>query len=85
MKENKGNTSILVIGDFNDEPFNRSITDHALSTMNLLKVELSNTPRLHNLMWPLMGKGFGTFYFNNFPNSLDQFMTLKGVNQGEEF
>lgn len=77
--EERGNSAILVTGDFNDEPFNRSITDYALSTTSILKVKLSDTPRLYNLMWPIMAKGIGTFYFDNFPNFLDQFMVSKGI------
>ena len=30
-------------------------------------------------MWPIMSKGFGTFYYQNFPNFLDQFMISKGI------
>ncbi|HKO64324.1 MAG TPA: hypothetical protein VJU13_03925, partial [Candidatus Nitrosocosmicus sp.] len=35
-KDDDRNTAILAMGDFNDEPFNRSITDYALSTGSLL-------------------------------------------------
>ena len=84
-KEEEQNTSILVVGDFNDEPFNRSITDYALATASILKVKLSKeAPRLYNLMWPIMAKGVGTFYFNNFPNFLDQFMVSKGIVLGKK-
>lgn len=67
------------MGDCNDEPFNRSITDYALSTGSLLKVKLADSPRFYNLMWNLMTNSTGTFYFNNFPNVLDQFMISKGI------
>ncbi len=77
--QDKSNTSILTMGDFNDEPFNRSITDYALSTGSLLKVKLADSPRFYNLMWNLMTNSTGTFYFNNFPNVLDQFMISKGI------
>jgi hypothetical protein len=83
--EGEGNTAILVMGDFNDEPFNRSITDYSLSTTSILKVKESVTPRLYNLMWSIMAKGLGTFYFNNFPNLLDQFMISKGIVMQDEF
>jgi hypothetical protein len=79
------NTPILVMGDFNDEPFNRSVADYALATTSMLKVKLSReAPRLFNLMWPIMAKGIGTFYFNNFPNFLDQFMVSKGIVLGKK-
>lgn len=79
-QDEQDKTAILVMGDFNDEPFNRSITEYALATTNILKVKLSKeAPRLYNLMWPIMSKGFGTFYYQNFPNFLDQFMISKGI------
>ena len=85
-KDERGNTAILVMGDFNDEPFNRSVTDYSLATSSLLKVKYSSdVPRLFNLMWPIMSKGVGTFYYNNFPNFLDQFMISKGIAKGTKF
>ena len=46
----------------------------------MLKVKLSKeSPRLYNLMWPIMAEGLGTFYYDNFPNFLDQFMISKGI------
>ena len=78
-KDDDRNTAILAMGDFNDEPFNRSITDYALSTGSLLKVKLADNPRFYNLIWRLMTNSVGTFYFNNFPNLLDQFMISKGI------
>jgi predicted extracellular nuclease len=77
--EDDRNTAILAMGDFNDEPFNRSITDYALSTGSLLKVKLAENPRFYNMMWSLMTNSIGTFYFNNTPNILDQFMISKGI------
>ncbi len=79
--EKKGkSTPIVVVGDFNDEPFNRSLTQYALSTNCKLKVISSRSaPRLFNLMWPLMGMGIGTHYHDNVPGMLDQFMVSKAV------
>ena len=49
--------SIIVMGDFNDEPFNRSIIEHALGTPDKDKVIQAKTaPRLYNLMWLLLSK-----------------------------
>jgi endonuclease/exonuclease/phosphatase family metal-dependent hydrolase len=78
--EEDGKTGIIVMGDFNDEPHNRSITEYALATTSMLKVRKSEkAPRLYNLMWPIMAQGLGTFYYDNFPNFLDQFMISKGI------
>jgi hypothetical protein len=71
------NTPVLAMGDFNDEPFDRSLEDYALSTRSAVKVGNAFIPRLLNLMWPLMGQGSGTFYFDNFANLLDQFLANK--------
>jgi predicted extracellular nuclease len=73
------NTAILTMGDFNDEPFNRSLTDYALSTGSLSKVKLAKNPLFYNLMWSLMTNSVGSFYFSNTPNVLDQFMISKGI------
>ena len=84
-EEEGGKTAILVMGDFNDEPSNRSITEYALGTTSMLKVKLSKeAPRLYNLMWPIMAQGSGTFYYDNFPNFLDQFMISKGIISGSK-
>lgn len=72
-------TPIVVMGDFNDEPSSRSLTEHALSERNRTKVLHANTPRLFNLMWPLMAEGTGTHYYNNDPAILDQFLVSGGM------
>ncbi len=60
IKEYKGDkVPIVVMGDFNDEPYNRSLREYALSTQSRAKVLRSRSPRLFNLMWPLMGQALG--------------------------
>lgn len=82
IMEIKGNDiSVVLMGDFNDEPFNRSITDYALGSNNITKVKYSRSPRLFNLMWPFLGQGLGTFYYDNFPFVFDQFMVSKEMIQ----
>ena len=65
---------VLVMGDFNDEPFDRSLTGYALSTRSRTKVLRARAPRLFNLMWPPMGQALGTYYYNHFPLVFDQFL-----------
>jgi endonuclease/exonuclease/phosphatase family metal-dependent hydrolase len=72
-------TPVLAMGDFNDEPFDRSLVGYALSTQSRTKVVNSQSLRFLNLMWPLMGQGFGTYYYDNFPNVLDQFLANKNL------
>jgi len=74
---------VVVVGDFNDEPYSRSIVEYALATNSETKVIHSQTPKLFNLMWPFLGKGLGTHYFSNFPNILDQCMVSKGILTGK--
>lgn len=82
IREIKGkDAAIIVMGDFNDEPFDRSVRDYALGSYDREKVMRSDTPRLFNLMWPLMGKRRGSHYFDNFACVLDQFMVSRGLLQ----
>jgi hypothetical protein len=72
-------TPILVVGDFNDEPSSRSLTDYALSQRQRANVLYARTPKLLNLMWPLMGQGLGTHYYENEPALLDQWLASGGA------
>jgi hypothetical protein len=75
------NANVLVMGDFNDEPGDRSLVEYALSTQSRTKVTRSISPRLFNLTFPLLGAGLGTHYFNNFPNMLDQILASRGLSR----
>ena len=71
---------ILVMGDFNDEPFNRSITEYAKSTVSADRVlKARSVPWLYNLMWETIGSRAGTFYYSDEFNVLDQFMVSRGM------
>jgi len=73
-------TPALVMGDFNDEPFDTSMVIHAVSTRQRRKVvQADSNATLWNLMWPALGIPEGTFYFNNQPNVLDQFLVNKNM------
>jgi endonuclease/exonuclease/phosphatase family metal-dependent hydrolase len=66
------------MGDFNDEPFDTSLVRHALSTRQRVKVaNARENPLLWNLMWPNAGLPDGSFYFDNQPHMLDQFLVNK--------
>lgn len=75
-------SATLALGDFNDEPFNRSVTEYALAGNNVTKVLNSQTPRFLNLMWKFHGQGIGSHYYDNFPNVLDQFWASRGLLAG---
>jgi hypothetical protein len=92
LEEHGDDTPIIVMGDFNDMPFNRSLMDYAFSTPYKEQVAKSeHIPFFYNLMWPLITQGFGTYYFGKkepdpchdkyttYPNMLDQFMVSKSI------
>lgn len=80
IREEKGaNAAVLAMGDFNDEPYSRSLTNYALSTYQRRKVLNAQSPRFYNLMWPLLGARRGTHFYNNFANMLDQFLASRGL------
>ncbi|VAW50143.1 FIG00667953: hypothetical protein [hydrothermal vent metagenome] len=66
---------VIVMGDFNDDPFSRSITDYALGLKDSSKVKSkrSRKPYLYNLMWQLQYSGSGTYYYNGWI-MIDQIM-----------
>jgi len=81
-------TNIIVMGDFNDEPFNRSIQEYLFAIRNRDRVQArknstKSRPYLYNLTWSLMGGTTpGTYYFGKNPagwNMLDQIMVSKGI------
>ena len=80
--QNDNNVAVLAMGDFNDEPFNRSMVNHALSHHSRTKVTKARSPRFLNLMWPVLGQGVGTHYYDNTANVLDQFLVSKGLVTG---
>lgn len=68
--------AVIAMGDFNDEPFSRSLVQYALSERVERRVTSarSKKPYLLNLMWPLMGEGVGTHFFDGLPGMLDQLL-----------
>ncbi len=67
---------VIAMGDFNDEPFSSSLVDYALAQRVADKVVGGRNPYFLNLMWPIMGQGVGSLYFDG-PNLLDQFLVNK--------
>lgn len=72
-------TPVLAMGDFNDEPSDRSITQYALSVRSRKRVVLGNVPYFLNLMWQQMDEGVGSFFFDNHPNMLDQILVNENL------
>jgi len=76
---------VLVMGDFNDEPFDRALTEYALAERieRRVKSRRSRKPYLLNLMWPLMGSGHMTHVYGGLPNMIDQFLVNRGMLDSE--
>jgi endonuclease/exonuclease/phosphatase family metal-dependent hydrolase len=83
--------NIVVMGDFNDEPFNRSVQEYLFAIRNRARVQARrNSPRarpyLYNLAWSLLDDPTpGSFYYGSAPsgwNMIDQIMVSKGVLTG---
>ena len=70
-----GEVPVIVMGDFNDDAFDRSVTDYALAVRDRSKVasKRAQKPYLYNLSWSLYGENRGTHYFNQW-GVLDQIM-----------
>jgi predicted extracellular nuclease len=68
--------AVIAMGDFNDEPFSRSMVEYALCDRNPDRVKSARTknPYFYNLMWERMGRGEGTHYFGGTPTVLDQIL-----------
>jgi endonuclease/exonuclease/phosphatase family metal-dependent hydrolase len=75
--------AVVGMGDFNDEPFDRSLTEYALSESQEKKVRNARTPRFFNLMWPAVGAAVGTHFHSNHAHVLDQFLVSKGLVTGK--
>jgi len=81
-QSNLGNDlPVIIMGDFNDEPFNRSMREYLLGTRDDGRVRRSRSaPRVYNLMWPLMDvPDLGTYRYGSDWNMLDQFLVTKGM------
>jgi len=73
------NVPVLAMGDFNDTPFDRSITEYALATNS--KEKIINAKEKHyffNLMWEHLSRGDGTHYYDGF-QLIDQFLISGNV------
>ena len=75
-------TAIVALGDFNDEPFSRSIREYALAMQARPQVTRARTPKFLNLMWDKMGEGRYTYYYSGQLSFLDQFLVSKGLVTG---
>lgn len=78
--EIKGNrAAVVAMGDFNDEPFNRSLRNYAESTPSRTRTNRGILPYLYNLTEDWIPKAYGTYVFGNEQMMIDQIMVTKGI------
>lgn len=80
-EEQGADANILLMGDFNDNPYNKSIAQYLMAINNKALVK-SNRVRLkyfYNVMHRFLDAQIGTFVFGNEYNLLDQFMISKSI------
>jgi hypothetical protein len=91
IREKKGkDVAIIAVGDFNDDPFDRSLVQHALALREEGDVVRAKTPKFYNLAWHYLtqtvvdhkGKNRridGTLYFAGNGNVFDQILVSKSL------
>lgn len=72
----RGDIPVIAMGDFNDEPYDRSLETYALAVRspNRVKSKRARKPYLYNMMWSLMGPNKGTHNYDDTWSMLDQVM-----------
>lgn len=78
--EDDANLPLISMGDYNDEPFNRSMQEYLLGSRDPGRVRFSKSGHMLNLMWPEMfGHDPGTYLFGSDWNMLDHFLVSYGM------
>lgn len=70
---------ILLMGDFNDNPYNKSITKYLQSSNIRNKVMSAKNHFFYNLMFVFFDENIGTHVYGSEVNILDQFLVSKGI------
>lgn len=70
---------ILLMGDFNDNPFNKSMTNYLQSSNIRNKVMSAKNHFFFNLMFQFLNKNIGTHVYGSDVNILDQFLISKSI------
>lgn len=75
MREDQ-NAKIIMMGDFNDYPTNKTVTEHLRASGNMKDLR---DGEFYNPMYELHKKGIGTNYYNDVPGVLDQMILTPGL------
>ena len=78
-EEMDDNPSIVLMGDFNDNPFDRSLSHYLMGSNNSKSVTYARNNKFYNLMYQFMDKQVGTHVYGNELNLLDQFLISKSI------
>lgn len=78
-EEQGKDVSIILMGDFNDNPFDRSMTEYLQSSNNKKRVENARNHFMYNLMYKFLDTQVGTYVYGNEVNILDQFLVSKTI------
>ncbi len=78
-EERGRDTDIILMGDFNDNPFDRSISNYLMAVKNRNKVIYARNKKFYNPMYEFMSSQWGTHVYNGEQNILDQFMLSKSI------
>jgi predicted extracellular nuclease len=85
-----GNVPVLAFGDFNDDPYDRSLTVHASATRERGDVQRAQSARLYNLAWRYLTQAAtdhrgnarildGTLYNGGDGHVFDQILVSRGL------
>ena len=78
-EEIEGSPSIILMGDFNDNPFDRSLSHYLMGTNNKKGVSYARNNKFYNLMFQFMDQQVGTHVYGSELNLLDQFLISKSI------
>lgn len=80
IHEERGqDAAIVLMGDFNDNPFDRSITNYLLAGNSKQRVLNARNHMFQNLMYQFLYQDIGTHVHGSTQNLLDQFMVSKSI------
>ncbi len=77
---NMVNDHLIVMGDFNDEPWDKSIKEGVMAN----NINQKGGANLLNLMWDFKSVGRGSYNFKGQMNCLDQFMITPSLIDGKK-
>jgi len=79
IHEELGDVPILLMGDFNDNPYDTSIVNYLQASNIKKKVSNARNHYFYNPMFRFLGQNKGTHVFGSEVNILDQFMISKTI------